>query len=166
MTTYIHKPTGITVERRDGGEIRFTGLLEVAAILFSTEAAAIHAAYLDSLGLWLDEETGCLVDTASRRPGPFWEASYSVLRRESDGCLVADEGWTSQSQPDERDQAVDRYVATLTPPQPEPQPGEVWEVTRAGKKVREVVSASGTHFLGVVDAVHDTCHVGKQGGES
>ena len=54
-----------------------------------------------------------------------------------------------------------KTLATQAPPQPEPQPGEAWEVTRAGKKVREVVSASGTHFLGVVDAVHDTCHVGN-----
>ena len=129
-------------------------------------AAAIHAAYLDSLGLWLDEETGCLVDTASRSNLSDGTIAYNVLRREPGGHLATDDGWAGQIRPDERDRAVDRYVATPTPPQPEPQPGEVWEVTRAGKKVREVVSASGTHFLGVVDAVHDTCHVGKQGGES
>lgn len=73
----------------------FTGPREVAAILFSTEAAAIHAAYLDSLGLWLDE-------------------------------------------------AVDRYLATLTPPQPEPQMGEVWEVTLDdGSKARALAESRG-----------------------
>ena len=112
-------------------------------------AAAIHAAYLDSLGLWLDEETGCLVDTASRSVHGS-STAFKVLQREAEGW-TDDEGWTDRTNRDERDQAVDRYVATLTPPQPEPQPGEVWEV---------IVSASGTHFL-VGEAMHDTCHVGN-----
>lgn len=32
-------------------------------------------------------------------------------------------------------------------PEPEPQPGEVWEVTRAGKKVRAIVSPNGGLFV-------------------
>ena len=154
--TYIH-PDGTRVESEDDGRVILFDGEDPVVDLYPSCAAAIHAAFLDSLGLWLDEPTGCLVDTASRRPGPSQEGSYNVLRREPGGHMETDDGWTGQIHPDERDQAVDRYVATLAPPQPEPQPGEVWEV---------IVSASGTHFLGVVDAVHDTCHVGKQGGES
>ena len=104
-------------------------------------AAAIHAAFLDSLGIWLDEETGCLVDTASRSNLSDGAIAYNVLRREPGGHLATVDGWAGQIRPDERDRAVDRYVATLTPPQPEPQPGEVWEVTLDDGPMRVHVSA-------------------------
>ena len=152
--TYIH-PDGTRVESEDDGRVILFDGEDPVVDLYPSCAAAIHAAFLDSLGLWLDEPTGCLVDTASRRVRGS-STAFKVLQREAEGW-TDDEGWTDRANRDERDQAVDRYVATLAPPQPEPQPGEVWEV---------IVSASGTHFLGVVDAVHDTCHVGKQGGES
>ena len=149
MTTYTHKPTGITVETHD--ECGFTSCTtadQKRGWMRPDHLAAIHAAYLDSLGLWLDEPTGCLVDTASRSVRGS-STAFKVLQREAEGW-TDDEGWTDRTNRDERDQAVDRYVATLAPPQPEPQPGEVWEV----------VSASGTHFL-VREAMHDTCHVGN-----
>lgn len=132
MSTYIH-PDGTHVGTTDTpGEIATWHASADGPgdrqYIHPARAAAIHAAYLDSLGLWLDEETGCLVDTASRHTGPYETPSYSVLRREPGGHLAVDEGWAGQCVPIERDLAVDRYVATLTPPQPEPQPGEVWEV--------------------------------------
>lgn len=102
-------------------------------------AAAIHAAYLDSLGLWLDEETGCLVDTASRSVRGS-STAFKVLQREAEGW-TDDEGWTDRANRDERDQAVDRYVATLAPPQPEPQPGEVWDIAPSERRL--LITADG-----------------------
>ena len=138
--TYIH-PDGTRVESEDDGRVILFDGEDPVVDLYPSCAAAIHAAFLDSLGLWLDEPTGCLVDTASRRPAPSQEGSYNVLRREPGGHMETDYGWTGQIHPDERDQAVDRYVATLTPPQLEPQPGEVWEVTLDDAPMRVHVSA-------------------------
>lgn len=161
-TTHTYTRDGIEVARYADGLVKWgpaDRLLDNC--IPPAYAAAIHAAYLDSLGLWLDEETGCLVDTASRRPGPSQEGSYNVLRREPGGHMETDDGWTGQIHPDERDQAVDRYVATLTPPQPEPQPGEVWEVTLDdGSKVtaRAATAMSGSVHLyppGLMNLPHD-----------
>lgn len=129
MSTHTYTRDGIEVARYADGLVKWgpaNRLLDNC--IPPAYAAAIHAAFLDEPGLWLDEETGCLVDTASRSAGPFKVASYNVLRREPGGHLATDDGWTGQGAPNERDQAVDRYVATLPPSQPEPQPGEVWEV--------------------------------------
>ena len=110
--TYIH-PDGTRVESEDDGRVILFDGEDPVVDLYPSCAAAIHAAFLDSLGLWLDEPTGCLVDTASRRPAPSQGGSYNVLRREPGGHMETDYGWTGQIHPDERDQAVDRYVATL-----------------------------------------------------
>lgn len=138
--TYIH-PDGTRVESEDDGRVILFDGEDPVVDLYPSCAAAIHAAFLDSLGLWLDEETGCLVDTASRSNLSDGAIAYNVLRREPGGHLATDDGWAGQIHPDERDRAVDRYVATLTPPQPEPQPGEVWEVTLDDAPMRVHVSA-------------------------
>ena len=136
--TYIH-PDGTRVESEDDGRVILFDGEDPVVDLYPSCAAAIHAAFLDSLGLWLDEETGCLVDTASRSARGS-STAFKVLQREAEGW-IDDEGWTDRTNRDERDQAVDRYVATLTPPQPEPQPGEVWEVTLDDGPMRVHVSA-------------------------
>ena len=152
MTTYIH-PDGTHVGITDTpGEIATWHTLADGPgdrqYIHPARAAAIHAAYLDSLGLWLDEETGCLVDTASRRVRGS-STAFKVLQREAEGW-TDDEGWTDRTNRDERDQAVDRYVATLAPPQPEPQPGEVWEVTLDdGSKARALAESRGDGKVGI-----------------
>ena len=67
--TYIH-PDGTRVEIEDDGRVILFDGEDPVVDLYPSCAAAIHAAYLAELGLWLDEETGCLVDTASRSAGP------------------------------------------------------------------------------------------------
>lgn len=131
MTTYNHQPTGVTVEIDDEG---YLGIPPRPGRLDPNEVTAIHAAYLAELGLWLDKETGYLVFTTPQGK------AYWVLSRGDARPVV----WTchaGESTPDAPQAALDRYVATLTPPQPEPQPGEVWEVTRAGKKVPKAIAA-------------------------
>lgn len=89
-------------------------------------AAAIHAAYLDSVGWWLDEPTGYLVSTTPQAGGGYW-----VVSRDANGPAV----WIRFPDDDALDapqQILSRYLATL-PPQPEPQLGEVWEVIINGK---------------------------------
>ena len=121
MITYTHAPTGVTVEQREDGSLVATS----GSRQFWPPAeitAAIHAAYLDSLALWLDEPTGALVCTATRRDERH--VTYSVLCRDSRGEWMIDDGWAGAGT-DERAAAVDRYLATITP-QPTPQPGEEW----------------------------------------
>lgn len=119
MTTYKH-PNGVTVEIDDEG---YLGIPPRPGRLDPNEVTAIRACFLDSLGLWLDEQTGYLVDTMPDKDG------YHGIIATRDA-----EGWrnTMSRRPGEGtdpvSQVLDRYLATVTPP-PTPQPGERWLLT-------------------------------------
>lgn len=79
-TTHTYTRDGIEVARYADGLVKWgpaDRLLDNC--IPPAYAAAIHAAFLAELGLWLDEETGCLVDTASRSFLPDDTIAYSVL---------------------------------------------------------------------------------------
>ena len=115
MTTYTHAPTGITVEQREDGSLVATS----GSRQFWPPAeitAAIHAAYLDSLGLWLDEQTGYLVSTT-----PTFGGNYLIyaVRGPSKETAHRHPEYDSEEH-DDFQQALARYLATS------PQPGERW----------------------------------------
>ena len=143
-TTHTYTRDGIEVARYADGLVKWgpaDRLLDNC--IPPAYAAAIHAAYLAELGLWLDKETGYLVFTTPQGK------AYWVLSRGDARPVV----WTchaGESTPDAPQAALDRYVATLTPPQPEPQPGEVWEVTLDdGSKARALAESRHDGKVGI-----------------
>ncbi len=117
MTTYTHD--GITVTRSEDGCLYFSGEGTRSTFFAANEAAAIHAAYLHSLGLALWEHDGAqwLIPTEGRGPD-----DWRRIIRLSDHSML----WAN---PESTDDAFDRapasYLAAQTPPEP-PQPGERW----------------------------------------
>lgn len=117
MTTYTHD--GITVTHSKDGRLYFSGE-GIRSILFAAnEAAAIHAAYLHSLGLALFEHDGdrWLIPLEGRgsRGGRY------VMRISDHSVLWAD----PVSPEDAYDIALVAYLAAHTPPA-QPKPGERW----------------------------------------
>ena len=116
MTTYTHD--GITVTRSEDGRLYFHEGIR-STFLAADEAAAIHAAYLHSLGLTLWEHGGeqWLIPTEGRGPD-----DWRRIIRLSDHSML----WANpESTDDAFDRALASYLAAQTPPEP-PQPGERW----------------------------------------
>ena len=116
MTTYTHD--GITVTRSEDGRLYFHEGIR-STFLAADEAAAIHAAYLHSLGLTLWEHDGehwlIPLEGRSSRGGRY------ILRLSDHSPM-----WADPSTPaDPFDRALAAYLAAQTPPEP-PQPGERW----------------------------------------
>lgn len=119
MTTYTHQPTGITVERNNSGSLSVDAHgCHLKWRVTPDVAAAIHAAYFDSLGLWLDQQTGAVVMSGTTPPGEPGMAILHPGGKLAYGALDASWGGVSRD-------IRDRYLATVTP-QPTPQPGEQW----------------------------------------
>lgn len=116
MTTYTHD-NGIIVTHLKDGRLYFDE--DGRSTFFAAdEAAAIHAAYLHSLGLALWEHDGAqwLIPLEGSDDG------YRYIMRLGDhSALWADPG----SPEDAYDRALAAYLAAQTPP-PIPQPGERW----------------------------------------
>lgn len=117
MTTYTHD-NGIIVTHFKDGRLYFDE--DGRSNFFAAdEAAAIHAAYLHSLGLELFEHDG--------------DRWLIPLEGDDDGCRyimrLSDHGalWASPVLPptDRFDRALIAYLAAQTPPE-SPQPGERW----------------------------------------
>lgn len=117
MTTYTHD--GITVTRSEDGRLYFNEGIR-STFLAVDEAAAIHAAYLASLGLALWEHDGeqWLIPLEGRgsRGGRY------VLRLSDHSALWADPVLPLT---DSFDSALVAYLAAHTPPA-QPKPGERW----------------------------------------
>ena len=116
MTTYTHD--GITVTRSEDGRLYFHEGIR-STFLAADEAAAIHAAYLHSLGLTLWEHDGehwlIPLEGRSSRGGRY------ILRLSDHSPM-----WADPSTPaDPFDRALAAYLAAHTPPA-QPQPGERW----------------------------------------
>ena len=113
MTTYTHD--GITVTRSEDGRLYFSGEGTGRTFLAANEAAAIHAAYLTSLGLALWEHDGeqwlIPLDYGARH-------IMRVSARLFDYALNDPNG-------DAFDRALASYLAAHTPPA-QPKPGERW----------------------------------------
>ena len=118
MTTYTHD-NGITVTSFEDGRLRFNAGT-YAAFLAADEAAAIHAAYLHSLGLALWEHDGeqwlIPLEGCSSSGGRY------VLRLSDHSALWADPVLPPT---DSFDRALVAYLDAHTQP-PQPQPGERW----------------------------------------
>ena len=116
MTTYTHD--GITVTRSEDGRLYFTEGIR-STFLAADEAAAIHAAYLHSLGLALWEHDGAqwLIPTEGRGP----DDGRRIIRLSDYSMLWAN----PESTDDAFDRALASYLAAQTPPEP-PKPGERW----------------------------------------
>ena len=116
MTTYTHD--GITVTRSEDGRLYFHEGIR-STFLAADEAAAIHAAYLHSLGLALWEHDGAqwLIPTEGRGP----DDGRRIIRLGDYSMLWAN----PESTDDAFDRALASYLAAQTPPEP-PQPGERW----------------------------------------
>ena len=116
MTTYTHD--GITVTRSEDGRLYFHEGIR-STFLAADEAAAIHAAYLHSLGLALWEHDGAqwLIPTEGRGP----DGGRRIIRLGDYSMLWAN----PESTDDAFDRALASYLAAQTPPEP-PQPGERW----------------------------------------
>ena len=115
MTTYTHD--GITVTRSEEGRLYFTEGIR-STFLAADEAAAIHAAFLHSLGLALFEHDG--------------DRWLIPLKDGDDGCRyimrLSDHSvlWADPVSPkDAYDRALAAYRAAHTPPA-QPKPGERW----------------------------------------
>ena len=118
MTTYTHD-NGVIVTRSEDGCLYFSGEGIRSTFFAASEAAAIHAAYLHSLGLALWEQDGdrWLIPLEGRgsRGGRY------VLQLSDHSALWAD----PVSPKDAYDSALISYLAAHTPPEP-PRPGERW----------------------------------------
>ena len=116
MTTYTHD--GITVTRSEDGRLYFNEGIR-STFLAVDEAAAIHAAYLASLGLALWEHDGeqWLI------PLEGGEADARCVMRISNHTAY----WSipAPSTSTRYDRALAAYLAAQTPPEP-PKPGERW----------------------------------------
>ena len=114
MTTYTHD--GITVTRSEDGRLYFHEGIR-STFLAADEAAAIHAAYLHSLGLALWEHDGdrWLIPLEGE------EGGRRVIRLSDHSVLWAN----PESTEDAYNRALASYLAAQTPPEP-PQPGERW----------------------------------------
>ena len=117
MTTYTHD--GITVTRSEDGCLYFSGEGIRSTFFAANEAAAIHAAYLHSLGLALWEHDGAqwLIPTEGRGP----DDGRRIIRLSDHSMLWAN----PESTDDAFDRALAAYLAAQTPPEP-PKPGERW----------------------------------------
>ena len=117
MTTYTHD-NGITVTRSEDGRLYFNEGIR-STFLAADEAAAIHAAYLHSLGLALWEHDGAqwLIPTEGRGP----DDGRRIIRLSDHSMLWAN----PESTDDAFDRALASYLAAQTPPEP-PKPGERW----------------------------------------
>lgn len=113
MTTYTHD--GITVTRSEDGRLYFNEGIR-STFLAADEAAAIHAAYLHSLGLALFEHDGeqWLIPLEGSDDG------YRYIMRLGDHSAL----WADPVSPEDAyDRALTSYAQT--PPE-SPQPGERW----------------------------------------
>ena len=113
MTTYTHD--GITVTRSEDGRLYFNEGIR-STFLATDEAAAIHAAYLASLGLALWEHDG------DRWLIPL-EGDRGYVMRISDHTM----NWALDSpHGDSFDRALASYLAAHHTPPAQPKPGERW----------------------------------------
>lgn len=117
MTTYTHD-NGVIVTRSEDGRLYFNEGIR-STFLAADEAAAIHAAYLHSLGLALWEHDGAqwLIPTEGRGP----DDGRRIIRLSDHSMLWAN----PESTDDAFDRALASYLAAQTPPEP-PKPGERW----------------------------------------
>ena len=115
MTTYTHD--GITVTRSEEGRLYFAEGIR-STFLAADEAAAIHAAFLHSLGLALFEHDGdrWLIPLEDGDDGCRY-----IMRLSDHSVLWAD----PVSPKDAYDRALAAYRAAHTPPA-QPKPGERW----------------------------------------
>lgn len=140
MTTYTHD--GITVTRSEDGRLYFNEGIR-STFLAVDEAAAIHAAYLASLGLALWEHDGeqwlIPLEGHSSRGGRY------VLRLSDHSALWADPVLLPF---DRFDRALVAYLATHTPPA-QPKPGERWLLDMDGSVEQpvEVVEIGGERYF-------------------
>ena len=149
MTTYTHD--GITVTRSEDGRLYFHEGIR-STFLAADEAAAIHAAYLHSLGLALWEHDGAqwLIPTEGRGP----DDGRRIIRLSDYSMLWAN----PESTDDAFDRALASYLAAQTPPEP-PQPGERWLLGMGPGSVEqpvEIVEVGGERYFAWQDetAVH------------
>ena len=151
MTTYTHD--GITVTRSEDGRLYFSEGIR-STFLAADEAAAIHAAYLHSLGLTLWEHDGdrWLIPLEGRnsRGGRY------VLRLSDHTSM-----WADPSTPaDDFDRALAAYLAAHHAPPAQPKPGERWPLGMDLGSVEqpvEVVEIGGVTYFAWQDetaAVH------------
>ena len=147
MTTYTHD--GITVTRSEDGRLYFNEGIR-STFLAADEAAAIHAAYLHSLGLALWEHDGdrWLIPLEGE------EGGRRVIRLSDHSVLWAN----PESTEDAYDRALASYLAAHTPPA-QPKPGEQWilSVGPGFEKPVEVVEFGGERYFAWQDetaAVH------------
>ena len=116
MTTYTHD-NGVIVTRSEDGRLYFNEGIR-STFLAADEAAAIHAAYLHSLGLALWEHDGAqwLIPLEGSDDG------YRYIMRLGDHSAL----WADPVSPEDAyDRALAAYLAAQTPPEP-PKPGERW----------------------------------------
>ncbi len=141
MTTYTHD-NGIIVTRLKDGRLYFDEGIR-STFLAADEAAAIHAAYLASLGLALFEHDGdrwlIPLEGCSSGGGRY-------VMRISDHDAV----WASPVLPltDSFDSALFAYLAAHTPPA-QPKPGERWllSVGIGFEQEVEVVEVAGEQYF-------------------
>ena len=143
MTTYTHD--GITVTRSEDGRLYFNEGIR-STFLAADEAAAIHAAYLHSLGLTLWEHDGehwlIPLEGRSSRGGRY------ILRLSDHSPM-----WADPSTPaDPFDRALAAYLAAHTPPA-QPQPGERWLLDLGSvEQPVEVVEIGGVTYFAWQDS--------------
>ena len=141
MTTYTHD-NGIIVTSFEDGRLYFDEDGR-SAFFAADEAAAIHAAYLHSLGLALWEHDGerwlILLEGRGSRRGRY------VLRLSDHSALWADPVLPLN---DSFDGALAAYLAAHTPPA-QPQPGERWLLDKDGpvEQPVEVVEVGGELYF-------------------
>ena len=138
MITYTHN--GITVTRSVDGRLYFNEGIR-STFLAADEAAAIHAAYLHSLGLALWEHDGdrWLIPLEGEEDG------RRVIRLSDHSTLWAN----PESTEDAYDRALASYLAAHTPPA-QPKPGERWMLGRGLGSVEqevEVVEIGGERYF-------------------
>lgn len=134
---YTH-PNGYTVKRDDRGvRLAITSNTGYSSTwIDNPKVDALRDYLLHELGLWLDEETGLVVLN-----GTWADLGNAVAAKVYDG-RVTRWGRPGNAEPNPRDEAVARYLATLVPPPREPQLGEVWRVTRVdGSECNALVDA-------------------------
>ena len=141
MTTYTHD-NGVIVTRSEDGRLYFNEGIR-STFLAADEAAAIHAAYLHSLGLALWEHDGAqwLIPTEGRGP----DDGRRIIRLSDHSMLWAN----PESTDDAFDRALASYLAAHTPPA-QPRPGERWMLGRDLGSVEqpvEVVEIGGERYF-------------------